>query len=192
MTLFEKPVRALAPEELARTKRLYESAFPVEERIPWKELLRLADEMPLDFAVWFDGADFVGLTIVWPRSEFDWFWYFAVEEELRGRGVGQEILSRLLGKRAGRTLILDMESPEQECGNAEQRRRRHGFYLRNGFRDTGVGKSFRGIDYAILIHGPGTFSMRDYDEIIAELRAVCGTMPDPDPRRRQTAPAGNR
>ncbi|MBO7500543.1 MAG: GNAT family N-acetyltransferase [Fibrobacterales bacterium] len=182
MTLFEKPVRALAPEELARTKRLYESAFPVEERIPWKELLRLADEMPLDFAVWFDGADFVGLTIVWPRSEFDWFWYFAVEEELRGRGLGQEILSRLLGKRAGRTLILDMESPEQECENAEQRRRRHGFYLRNGFRDTGVGKSFRGIDYTILIHGPGTFSMRDYDEIIAELRAVWDAMPGAEPR----------
>ena len=182
MTLREKRVRDLAPGEMARTKRLYESAFPDAERIPWKELLRLADEMPLDFSVWFDGGRFVGLTIVWPRKEFDWFWYFAVEEELRGRGLGQEILSGLLGKRAGRTLILDMESPEQECENAEQRRRRHGFYLRNGFRDTGVGKSFKGVDYTILIHGPGTFSMRDYDEIIAELRSVCRTMPDPDLR----------
>ena len=101
---------------------------------------------------------------------------------LRGRGLGQEILSRLLEKRAGRTLILDMESPEQECENAEQRRRRHGFYLRNGFRDTGVGKSFRGVDYTILIHGPGSFSMRDYDEIIAELRAVWDAMPGAEPR----------
>ena len=182
MTLSEKPIRDLPPEALAETRRLYESAFPAEEQIPWQELMRLADEMPLDFAVWFDDGEFVGLTVVWLRKEFDWFWYFAVEEGLRGRGLGQEILSRLLGKRAGRTLILDMESPEQECENAEQRRRRHEFYLRNGFRDTGVGKSFRGIDYTILIHGPGTFSMRDYDEIIAELRSVCRTMPDPDPR----------
>ena len=182
MTLRGKQVRTLTPRELARTKRLYESAFPDAERIPWKELLRLADEMPLDFSVWFDGGRFVGLTIVWPRKEFDWFWYFAVEEELRGRGLGQEILSGLLGKLGGRTLILDMESPEQECENAEQRRRRHGFYLRNGFRDTGVGKSFKGVDDTILIHGPGTFTMRDYDEIIAELRAAWDAMPGAEPR----------
>ena len=43
MTLREKRVRDLAPGELARTKRLYESAFPDAERIPWNELLRLAD-----------------------------------------------------------------------------------------------------------------------------------------------------
>ena len=182
MTLSEKPIQDLTPEEQAETRRLYESAFPDAEQIPWKELLRLAETMPLDFGAHFLDGRFVGLTIVYPRKDFDWFWYFAVEEELRGRGLGQEILSGLLGKLGGRTLILDMESPEQKCENAEQRRRRHGFYLRNGFRDTGVGKSFRGIDYTILIHGPGSFSMRDYDEIIAELRSVCRTVPDPDPR----------
>lgn len=48
MTLSEKPIRDLPPEALAETRRLYESAFPDAERIPWKELLRLADEMPLD------------------------------------------------------------------------------------------------------------------------------------------------
>ena len=48
MTLSEKHIRDLPPEELAATRRLYESAFPDAERIPWKELLRLADEMPLD------------------------------------------------------------------------------------------------------------------------------------------------
>lgn len=182
MTLSEKHIRDLPPEELAATRRLYESAFPDAERIPWKELLRLAETMPLDFGAHFLDGRFVGLTIVYPRKDFDWFWYFAVEEELRGRGLGQEILSGLLGKLGGRTLILDMESPEQECENAEQRRRRHGFYLRNGFRDTGVGKSFKGVDYTILIHGPGTFTMRDYDEVIAELRAAWDAMPGAEPR----------
>lgn len=64
-----------------------------------------------------------------------------------------------------------MESPSQPSPNQPVRQRRHRFYLRNGFRDTGVERSFQGIDYTIMIIGPGTFTMHDYDTIIAELHA---------------------
>ena len=98
-------------------------------------------------------------------------------EELRGKGYGQQILSRLIEKYKSSTNILDMESPDQQCNNTEQRRRRHHFYLRNGFRDTGVGRSFAGIDYTIMLMGEGTFTMKDYDDIINELRAFWEAMP---------------
>ena len=32
-------------------QQLYQTAFPEEEQIPWKELMRLVDEMPLDFNI---------------------------------------------------------------------------------------------------------------------------------------------
>lgn len=35
-------------------KALYETAFPVEEQVPWKDLLRLIGEMPLDFTAYYD------------------------------------------------------------------------------------------------------------------------------------------
>ena len=74
-----------------------------------------------------------------------------------------------------------MESPlQQDCDNREQRRRRYHFYLRNGFRDTGVGRSFDGIDYTIMMMGDGTFTMQDYDNIIAELRSFWDSMPSPE------------
>ena len=96
---------------------------------------------------------------------------------MRGRGVGQIILSQLIEKYKDSTNILDMESPEQMCENQSVRRRRHDFYLHNGFRDTGVGRSFKGIDYTIMIMGDGTFTMKDYDDIIAELRSFWNAMP---------------
>ena len=67
-------------------------------------------------------------------------------------------------------LILDMESPRQECDNLDQRLRQTGFYLRNGFRDTEVEKNFQGITYTILMKGDGNFTLQDYDTIIGELR----------------------
>ncbi|WP_297702211.1 GNAT family N-acetyltransferase [uncultured Fibrobacter sp.] len=158
-------------------RRLYETAFPKEEQIPWADLMRLMKTMSLDFTVYYEEEILVGLTIVYPRKEFNWFWYFAVPEELRGQGIGQRILTQLIEEYKGKSNILDMESPEQVCENSEQRKRRHAFYLRNGFRDTGVGKSFKGIDYTIMMNGEGTFTQRDYDLIIDELRSFWDAMP---------------
>lgn len=159
-------------------RKLYETAFPVEEQIPYEDLMILMDKMPLDFTVYYDDKEFIGFTIVYPRKTFNWFWYFAVRSELRGKGYGQQILSRLIEEYKDCMNILDMESPDQVCENLEQRKGRCAFYLRNGFRKTGVGKSFEGIDYTILMNGEGTFTLNDYDEVLAELRSFWKAMPE--------------
>ena len=41
---------------------------------------RLIEEMPLDFTAYYDGEEFIGFTIVYPRKSINWFWYFAVCE----------------------------------------------------------------------------------------------------------------
>lgn len=165
---------------IEEVRHLYETAFPPEEQIPWDDVMVLVERMPLDFTIYYDEEQLQGFTIVYPRKPFNWLWYFAVPEQLRGKGVGQQILSRVNEKYKDCTNILDMESPEQECENQAVRRRRHAFYLRNGFRDTGVGHSFGGIDYTIMMMGDGTFTMQDYDLIIAELRSHWNSMPSPD------------
>lgn len=143
-------------ERLGEVRELYESAFPKEEQLPWDDLLRLTDAMPLDFTAYYDVDAFVGFTIVLPRNNYNWLWYFAVNERFRGKGYGQKILARIIVR--------------QECDNLEQRLRRRDFYLRNGFRDTETEKTFEGITYTILMKGEGTFTSMDYDNIIAELR----------------------
>ena len=65
---------------------------------------------------------------------------------------------------------LDMESPRQECANKEQRLRRQAFYLRNGFRETNVYRSWDDLEMTIMMMGPGTFTLQNWDEIVGELR----------------------
>ena len=168
MTMKSKQITtANADEDI---KRLYETAFPKDEQIPWSELLRLVEEMPLDFTAYYDGDDFTGLTIVYPRKSFHWLWYFAVREELRGNGYGHQILAQLAECYKGQKCVLDMESPTQVCDNIEQRRRRHAFYLHNGFRDTNVYRTFNDITMTIMMKGEGTFTIQDWDDIISELK----------------------
>lgn len=153
-----------------KIKRLYETAFPEDEQIPWEDLLRLIGEMPLDFTAYYDGGEFIGFTIVYPQKSFNWYWYFAVRLELRGQGYGQRILTQLIERYKGQTCVLDMESPTQVCDNIEQRKRRQQFYLRNGFRDTNVYRTYNDITMTIMMMGEGTFTMQDWDDITNELK----------------------
>ena len=151
-------------------KLLYQTAFPENEQIPWKELIRLIDEMHLDFTAYYEDDNLIGFTIVFPHKQLNWFWYFAVKPELRGQGRGQKILTALIEKYKGKTCVLDMESPKQKCDNSEQRIRRHDFYIRSGFRDTNLYKKYDNLEMTIMILGNAVFTMKDWNNIVAELR----------------------
>lgn len=167
--MIEKQITAANADE--QVKLLYQTAFPQNEQIPWDDLLRLINQMVLDFTAYYEGDTFIGFTIVYPRKSFNWYWYFAVREELRGQGCGQQILTQLIEKYKGQACVLDMESPYQDPSpNPKQRQRRHAFYLRNGFRDTNVYRSYSDVTMTVMMMGPGTFILQDWDDITNELK----------------------
>ncbi len=165
-------------------RRLYGTAFPVEEQIPYDDLIYLMDKLDIDYTAYFDGELFVGLTMVLHLPRYNWGWYFAVREDLRGRGYGQDILSSVLEKyRGAHPFIIDIESPLQEdTPNPEQRRRRHGFYRRNGLKDTPTERTYDGVSYTIMTSSDEPFTQQDYDDIIATLRSVWDNMPSEQER----------
>lgn len=166
--MITKQITATNTDEMI--KKLYETAFPEDEKISWGTLLRLVWKMPLDFTAYYEGEKFIGLTIVYPRKSFNWFWYFAVSEELRGKGHGQRILTQLLKSYDGHSFVLDMESTTQICDNLEQRKQRQAFYIRNGFRDTKLYRAYNDIIMTIMMRGKDTLTMQDWDDIIHELQ----------------------
>ena len=160
-------------------RQLYETAFPVEEQIPYNDLIYLLGKLEIDYTAYYDSEMLVGLTMVLHLPRYNWFWYFAVSEGLRGKGYGQSILSAILDKyRDMRPFILDIESPLQpDAPNPEQRRRRHAFYLRNGLKDTGADRSYNGITFTILSSSDAPFTQQDYEDIVTALRAAWTNMP---------------
>ena len=160
-------------------RRLYETAFPAGEQIPYDDLVHLLDIMDIDYTAYYEGEMLVGLTMVMRLPRYNWFWYFAVSEGLRGKGYGQSILSTILDKyRDMRPFILDIESPLQaDAPNPEQRRKRHAFYLRNGLKDTGANRTYNGITFTILSSSDAPFTQQDYEDIVTALRAAWTNMP---------------
>ena len=82
----------------------------------------------------------------------------------------EKILTQMIERYKGQSFVLDMESPTQVSENIDQRKCRQNFYLRNGFRDTNVYRTYNDITMTIMMRGEGTFTMKDWDDIIHELQ----------------------
>jgi ribosomal protein S18 acetylase RimI-like enzyme len=154
---------------------LYEIAFPLAERFPVSRILNVLHEQArgasrgqrLLAAV--PSSSLIGdrlitdqrnpsysspLTALFftyepPDLPAAFLWYFAVQAEQRGQGLGSQLYRSLLARLGPevRALIFDLEDPRQMETRAEQElaRRRVGFYRRLGARLLG------GVDYVQCI-----------------------------------------
>ena len=131
-----------------RVKALYNSAFPKEERLPWFVLRLMSARQGMGITAFYEDAHFCGMTVGAETEEILFLLFFAVEDGLRGKGYGSEILELLKAQNPDRAIVLNVELLDETAENYAQRVSRMRFYSRNGFYDTGydideVGGTFR-------------------------------------------------
>ena len=110
-------------------KQLYERSFPAEERRPQAALdAAIASESIDLWLIQADGADIGFLTINALPSGVNYIEHFAVEDSMRGSGVGSAALSLMSAMNPG-PMVLEAEP----AGTNPMAARRIGFYRRLGF-----------------------------------------------------------
>lgn len=146
---------------------LYMRAFPENERRELEPLLHEKQQIGEVFVFCEDGH-FVGFACLLNCLDIAHIIYFAVLEELRDRGFGSEILSRLCREKAGMRVIVDIERSDPKSENNAQRQSRKQFYLKNGFTETPVKYRWRKENYEILSYG-GEISKQDFHRFWREI-----------------------
>lgn len=134
--------------QLSEAKRLYRSAFPKEEQVPFLLLRFLTFIKGVELTCYSENGQFCGFTYTVTEGNVVFVLFFAVNAELRGKGYGSAILAYLKEKNPNRSVILNVEPLDADAGNADERVRRIRFYEKNGFFDTGydieeIGGTFR-------------------------------------------------
>lgn len=147
---------------------LLRGSFPAEERLPSWVLALMSLRREVDYLSFREGGEFCGFAYTSSAGGTLYVLYLAVPERVRSKGYGAKILSHLVESNPGKNVVLNVEPPDETADNNEQRRRRIGFYARNGFRDTG----FRMVDstgeYLILSTGE-LFCSEDYERAISKV-----------------------
>lgn len=112
-----------------RMRKLYNDAFPEEERRPQADLdSKISDGKITLWLLHADDADLGFLTVHELPSGVNYVEHFAVDSSLRGAGIGSAALSLFAAMEPG-PIVLEAEP----AGTNPMASRRIGFYRRQGF-----------------------------------------------------------
>lgn len=147
-------------EDYKKFRHLYIAAFPKEERVPVKYLMKHGGESEL--IACYDGETFCGFYSTLTFGDITHILFIAIAEELRDRGYGSALLGLISRRYPQNRIILDMEAEDPSAPNNEQRLRRKAFYEKNGYTESGIEYVWRKVPYKILIKN-GSITEDEFD-----------------------------
>lgn len=156
------------PNDLAKVKALYYRSFPKNERRSFPELAenRLGNTEVVSF---YDDENFIGMACLLNSPNISHIIYLAIDESLCGHGYGSKALELLHQSKKGKRVIVAIEVPDANSGNAERRLMRKKFYLKAGYEETPIKYEWRHENYEILSFG-GQLSEAEYHQFWKDMR----------------------
>ena len=148
---------------------LAKEAFPPEEYLAPKKLVEMAKTDHVDFLALRDQDLFVGFMVVKTYKDLAYLFFFAIDPSLRSKGYGSRAIETLKSEYPGKKQVVDFEMPDDTAGNRAQREKRRNFYLRNGYKETGLFLSYLGVDYEVFCMDDD-FKTDDFKEMMETIQ----------------------
>lgn len=151
-----------------KTKKLYNEAFPEDERIPIWILKILSRKNKAKFYSIYDKTKFIGLVYNIYYKNIVFIFYFAINKEYRGQGYGSKIIEIIKQKYSNSRIILSIEQIDENSSNYKQRIKRKEFYLKNGFKESNYTIKEKGIIYEMLYYNENDKSveLQEFQEMM--------------------------
>lgn len=162
MSIILKPITG---EYISAAKRLYISAFPKDERAPFFFLMSRYRKGKAQMLAALDEERFAGLAYIVCLEDMVYLFYLAVEESLRGRGVGGQIIEQIIKMYPNKRIFLSREQLDENADNFKQRVSRRNFYIKCGLCDMGLCVREGKMTYSVMGTG-GKVSPQEYDKLI--------------------------
>ena len=135
---------------------LYDKAFPEQEKKPLQVMEQLAADAGLAINLIDEEQN---------RALLD---YYAIAPEKRNGGYGSKGLEVLLERFKNYKYIFEIETQDEKAENAEERKRRKAFYLRNGLKETGLFVNVYDTDFELLTPD-GELTFWEYVDFLREV-----------------------
>ncbi|MCR4563004.1 MAG: GNAT family N-acetyltransferase [Bacilli bacterium] len=119
-----------------KTEDLFLRAFPPEERPPFKFFYMDGGRFKGSVLAIYDGETYVGLLITNLKDDLVYIYFLAIDDSVRSKGYGSQVLSAVKGFYQGKRLFLLAEEVDPRYEDYEHRKRREHFYLKNGFKNS--------------------------------------------------------
>lgn len=170
-TTLYSPENSLSDELFSEIFEILEYSFPEDERRDFDAQLAKSNCPEFRTMTLSENGKLLGFLNFWELSDFVYLEHFAVAKELRGKGLGSELIRQLCAICTGKTIVLEAEPPELN----EFSSRRIEFYRRLGFHTNPF--PYKQPPYRaggepvelVIMSGPLPLSERDFREKIREI-----------------------
>lgn len=125
-------------------------AFPVEEYLSPDKLVDMSKDECFNFYYLCDDNTFIGFVALQIYKDLCYLFFLAVSKNNRNKGYGSKIIKLIKEKFSNKTHIVDFEMLDIKSNNFNQRIKRREFYLKNGYKETGLFLSYLGVDYEVF------------------------------------------
>ena len=129
---------------------LAKEAFPSKEYLAPSKLVKMAEADNFDFWALSDKDSFVGFMAVQTHRNLAYLFFLAIDSSCRSKGYGSSAIETMKATYPNKKHIVDFEMLDDTSDNNEQRTKRREFYLRNGYKETGLFLSYLGVDYEVF------------------------------------------
>lgn len=155
---FWKEINALAKE-----------AFPIEEYLAPETLVEMAEAEQFDFLALTEQEAFIGFMVVQTYKNLSYLFFLAIMPEFRSKGYGSRAIAALKELYADKKQVVDFEMIDETSNNNAQRIKRKEFYLRNGYRETGLFLSYLGVSYEVMCMD-SAFDVGEFQELMQTIQ----------------------
>lgn len=148
---------------------LAKEAFPPEEYLAPDTLVEMSKEDSFDFWALTDKDTFIGFMVVKTYKDLAYLFFLAIAPAYRAKGYGSRAIETLRALYPDKKQIVDFEAQDKTAPNNEQRIKRRQFYLKNGYKETGLFLSYLGVDYEVFCMD-GDFEPQEFKGMMKEIR----------------------
>ena len=121
-------LKNISDKHFDKAWKLYEDAFPMEERRLLNEQINVMKKSNYHFDIIFDKNKLIGILLWWNFETLRYIEYFATSTEQRNKGFGKQIIENFMDN-DDKSSLLEVELPYSMINQ-----RRIGFYERVGFK----------------------------------------------------------
>lgn len=115
-----------------KIKEIYDSSFPKEERIPFWMMFLMSFTKTTDFLAFYDNDKLVGFSYMAKVNNILFIMFLAVDENMRSKGYGSNILNILKEKYSTAKVIMSIDKSDYT-----RKAKLVNFCLKNNFEYTG-------------------------------------------------------
>ena len=144
-----------------KVKEIYTSSFLKEDRMPFWMMLGMARLWNTQFLAFYDKDVLCGFLYLAKTKNLVFVMFFAVDETLRSKGYGSQILFQLQKMYPNQKIVISIEPCVEGVQDLKERIRRKQFYLKNGYVESGYFFRMGKKDQEIIIKN-GQFSKKEF------------------------------